>query len=111
MGSTLSKPVKVNTLLGGFEGPLTDASTRSRYAFMGVWQGVAMHSLEYRWSLPCPTLLSPAVGPLLKWPFQGWTAQRMGGLWPLSTPLDTPRCTPLYAFVRNFSCRLLKLVE
>jgi hypothetical protein len=28
-------------------------------------------------------------------PFQGWPARRAGGLQPSSTPLDTPRRTPM----------------
>jgi hypothetical protein len=32
------------------------------------------------------------------WPFQGWPARKAGGLRPSSTPLVTPRRTPLEAF-------------
>jgi hypothetical protein len=57
---------------------------------MGVWHGVAMDSLKFHPSLPCPTLLRPAGGPPLK-----WQARRAGGLQPSSTPLGTPRRTPM----------------
>jgi hypothetical protein len=33
---------------------------------MGAWQGVAMDSLKFHPGPPCPTLLRPAGGPLLK---------------------------------------------
>jgi hypothetical protein len=36
---------------------------------MGVWQGVAMDSLKFHLSLPCPTLLRSVGGPTLKWPY------------------------------------------
>jgi hypothetical protein len=36
---------------------------------MGVWQGVVMEKLEFHPSPPCPTLLRPAGGPSLKWPY------------------------------------------
>jgi hypothetical protein len=57
---------------------------------MGVWQAVAMDSLKFHSGLPCPTLQHPACGSPLKRPFKGWTTHRAGGLWPSSTPLDTP---------------------
>jgi hypothetical protein len=34
-------------------------------------------------------------------PFQGWPARRAGGLGPSSTPLDTPRPTPLHPGFRR----------
>jgi hypothetical protein len=37
---------------------------------MGIWQKVAMYSLKYHSGLPCPNLLHPVSGPLLK-PLQG----------------------------------------
>jgi hypothetical protein len=36
---------------------------------MVVWQGVAMDYLKYHLGLPCPTLLRPAAGPVLKQPY------------------------------------------
>jgi hypothetical protein len=36
---------------------------------MGVWQGVAMDSLRYHLGPLSPTLLRPAGGPPLKWPY------------------------------------------
>jgi hypothetical protein len=40
--------------------------------------------------------VSPEGGPLTRVAHpQGWPAQREGGLWPSSCPLDTPRRTPM----------------
>jgi hypothetical protein len=65
---------------------------------MSLWQGVAMDSLRFHPGLLCPTFLHPAGGPLLR-PrlqlFQGWPANRVGSMRPTSTPLDTPRRTPM----------------
>jgi hypothetical protein len=36
---------------------------------IGVWQGVAMNSLKFHLGPPCPTLLCPAGGSPLKWPY------------------------------------------
>jgi hypothetical protein len=44
-------------------------------------------------STPCK-LATPETA---LWLFQGW----VGGLWAFSTPLDTPRCTPMPA-LRDF---------
>jgi hypothetical protein len=45
-----------------------------------------MDSLKFHLGLPYPTLLQP---------FQGWPAHRAGALQLSSTPLDTPRRTPM----------------
>jgi hypothetical protein len=64
---------------------------------VGIWQGVAMDSLNYCFNPPCPTLLCPAGGQ----PWNGLMgvsrvpAPMAGGPWPSSTPLDTRRRTPL----------------
>jgi hypothetical protein len=57
---------------------------------MGVWQGVAMDSRTFHPALPCPTLLCPVA-------FYGrFTGGGEGGsLRPASTPLGTPRHTPM----------------
>jgi hypothetical protein len=43
-----------------------DNPHHSNFSSMGVWQGVAMDSLKFRPSTPCPTLLRPKCGPPLK---------------------------------------------
>jgi hypothetical protein len=68
-------------------------TTKPEPTFMGVWQGVAMDSLKFHPGLPCPTFLRPAGRRPLKRP-----AHRACGLRPSSTPLDTPRRTPLPTF-------------
>jgi hypothetical protein len=55
---------------------------------MGVRPGVAMDSLKFH---PGPSYPSTPSRP-----FQRWPAYRAGSLWPSSTPLDTPRLTPMF---------------
>jgi hypothetical protein len=67
---------------------------------MGVWQGVAMDLPKFHLDPPCPlpnpfTPCGQATPETAFQPFQGWPACRASGLWPSSTPLDTPRCMPL----------------
>jgi hypothetical protein len=57
---------------------------------MGIWQRVAMDSLKFHLGRESPTLLRSAGGPP-----QGWPAHRAGSVRPSSTPLDTPRRTPM----------------
>jgi hypothetical protein len=42
-------------------------------------------------STPCQWTTTETV----LWLFQGWPTRRAGGLWPSSTPLDTPHHTPI----------------
>jgi hypothetical protein len=57
----------------------------------GVWGGVAMVSLQYRYGLPCLTLLRPVGGPSLKRPYGRFRGSRparqvaWGHLLPFST--------------------------
>jgi hypothetical protein len=57
---------------------------------LGIWQGVSMDSHKFHTGPPSPTLLRPAGGPRLKWPY----GRFMGGL-PSSTHSDTLRRTPM----------------
>jgi hypothetical protein len=65
---------------------------------MGIWLGVAMDCLKFYMGPPCPTALRPAE-----------VAQPQGGvaygLWPSSTPLDTP---PPNACAGNHSLSVLR---
>jgi hypothetical protein len=85
---------------------------------MAVWQGVAIDSLKFHQSPPCPTLLSLAGGPPMKQPYSHFrggpptgVVHPQGGQ-PSSTPLDTPRHTPMlwYAIfislIVEITCRL-----
>jgi hypothetical protein len=48
---------------------------------------------------PGPAILyRPAAPAMALWPFQGWPARRAGYLQPSSTPLGTPRRTPMTLF-------------
>jgi hypothetical protein len=49
-------------------------------------------SLKFNLGPPYPTLLCPAGGLPLKWPYGHFR----GGLQPSSTPLDTPRHTHMF---------------
>jgi hypothetical protein len=71
---------------------------------MGVWQGVAMDSLKFHSGLPCHILVRPAGGPPLKRLFRVWAYRRVGGLRLSSSPLTTPRRTPM---VGSLSCHCL----
>jgi hypothetical protein len=71
--------------------------------YMGVWEGVATGQGFPKVS-PGPAMLDPssfmpcglATPETALWPFQGWwSTHRAGGLQPSSTPLDTPRHTPV----------------
>jgi hypothetical protein len=54
-------------------------------------QGVAMDSLKFHPSPPCPTPETALP------PFQGWPARRAGGLQPSSTPFGKPHAVRLQA--------------
>jgi hypothetical protein len=87
---------------------------RSRVVFFlparTVWQRVAMNFLQFQPGLPCPTLLRPADGPLLKQLFLGVAC---GRYLPLLTPLavrlcrpPSPLCSKMFIFC-NFKVSLL----
>jgi hypothetical protein len=63
----------------------------------GVWQGVAMDSLKFHPSPPCPTLLSPAGGPPLKRPYGRFRAGPTAGQAACSSllPFWTPHAVRL----------------
>jgi hypothetical protein len=73
----------------------------ARRVVMGLWQGVALVSLKYHWSLPCSTSLCPVGGH--PWNdltgLSGVAAHRVVSLRPSFTPLDTPRRTPMVVTV------------
>jgi hypothetical protein len=56
---------------------------------MGVWQGVAMNSLQFHSGPPCSTLLRPTGGPPLKRPYSRFS----GG-----PPLWTPHAVRLWQY-------------
>jgi hypothetical protein len=61
---------------------------------MSIWQGVARGH-----GLAMPYLFTPcgwATPETALWLFWGWPACKAGGLRPSSTPLDTPRRTPVH---------------
>jgi hypothetical protein len=74
---------------------------------MGVWQAVAMDSLKFYPSPPCPTLLHPAGGSGVACPQGGQTAavfHPFGHPMPYayaSTRMETPGCTPLVRWIRS----------
>jgi hypothetical protein len=60
---------------------------------MGVWQGVAMDSLKFipaRHARPSTSCGWATPDTALR-PIHEWDAHRAGSIWPLWTPLDTPR--------------------
>jgi hypothetical protein len=57
---------------------------------MGVWQGVAIHSVKYRYGLPCLTFLFPVGWPLLKQPYGGFRVSLPAGR------EDSSRLLPLW---------------
>jgi hypothetical protein len=85
---------------------MTTRSSEGKFAFlltariMGAWKGVAMDSLKFHTSLPCPTFLSHVGGPPLKRPHgcfrDGPPTRRAacGRLLPFGHPT-------LYAYVEN----------
>jgi hypothetical protein len=86
-----------------FSGTLPKPMSRSclaekMFGCMGVWQGMAMDSLNFHLGPPCPTLLRPAGGPSLKRPYgcfrDGPPAGRVacGCLLPLCTPHAVRPC-------------------
>jgi hypothetical protein len=63
-----------------------------------------MDSLNFHLGPPFMTLLRPVGEPPLKRRysrFRGDSLTGGGGLWPSSTPLDTPRSTPIERFIRR----------
>jgi hypothetical protein len=63
---------------------------------MRSWNStMTMDSQKSHLGPPCPILLGPAGGPPPKRPNGRFWGGRAGGLHPSSTPLDTPRCTPM----------------
>jgi hypothetical protein len=63
---------------------------------MGVWQGVAIDSLKYHQSPPCPIFLCPAGRPSLERTYSCSTGGSPAGRaasWQSSTLLETPRRT------------------
>jgi hypothetical protein len=62
-------------------------------------------------AMPYPSTPCRQATPITAlWPFQGWPAHRAGRLRPFSTPLDTPRRTPMLstvtlAWILGFLCR------
>jgi hypothetical protein len=61
-----------------------------------AWGGQGLPKLSLGPAMPYPsTLCGPATPETALWPFQGRSACRAGGLRPSSTPLDTPRRTPM----------------
>jgi hypothetical protein len=56
-----------------------------------------MDFFKFHAGLPCPTLLRlrASTPETALWPFKGWPVYRLGRLQPSSTPLDTPRRTPM----------------
>jgi hypothetical protein len=68
---------------------------------MGIWQRVAMDILKFLPGRPCHAmpylsmLCRQAIPETALRSFPGWPARKAGGLQPSSTPLDTPRRTPI----------------
>jgi hypothetical protein len=65
---------------------------------MDICQGVTMDStksLTFPSHYPCMPCMRATPETALR-PFQGWLDRRAGGLWPSSTPLDSPRRTPMF---------------
>jgi hypothetical protein len=73
---------------------------------MGVWQGVAMDSPKFHPGPPCPTLLRPAGGPLLKrynGRFRGGQPTRQAACGRL-LPLWSPHALRLTSLVSEGTC-------
>jgi hypothetical protein len=70
---------------------------------MGVWEGVAMDSLEYHLAMHDPsTPCERATLETVLRPFLGWATRRAGGLQPSSSLLDTLCHTPMALAIRAY---------
>jgi hypothetical protein len=85
---------------------LKKQTKRNTSVHMGVWQGVVMNSLKFHPGPPCPTLLRPAGGPLLKRPFGRFRGRPLAGRAAFGH-LQPPSATHSYAFVRSLRVHVL----
>jgi hypothetical protein len=60
------------------------------------WTPQSFTRARYARPFTCPSPCGRTTPEMALRPFQGWPARRAGGLWPSSTPLDTPRHMPLF---------------
>jgi hypothetical protein len=69
-----------------------------------AWGGHGLPKVSCGPAMPNPsTPCGRATSETASWLFQGWPACRAGGLRPSSTPLDTPRRTPMTEGESNVS--------
>jgi len=72
---------------------------------MGVWQGVAMDSLKFHPSPPCPTLLCPAGEPPLRRPYSHFRGGLPAGRAACAHP--TPYAYAFSVYLRHVESRLM----